>query len=114
MKFCNIGFNFKICFENYLINAFWAGLDIGIPFLHELHLKTTFNFSAKPIYIFYTITYPYIVQSNIKFFEYMKSIYMNICYYYANTAIIYIFYEKIFNVLPVKNFAQNFIILVFI
>ena len=55
LKFCNIGFNFKIWFENAIISAFWAGLDIGIPLLHELHLKTTINFSAKPIYIFYII-----------------------------------------------------------
>ena len=48
-----------------MIYAFLLGLDIRIPFLHELHLKMTFNFSAKLIYIFYIITYPYIVQSNI-------------------------------------------------
>ena len=65
LKLCNIGFNFKICFENSMIYAFLLGLDIRIPFLHELHLKMTFNFSAKLIYIFYIITYPYIVQSNI-------------------------------------------------
>ena len=46
LKFCNVRFNFKFCFKNYIVGEFWAGLDIRVHDTHKILNKIGQHASA--------------------------------------------------------------------
>ena len=46
LKFCNLRFNFKFCFKNSVVDAFWAGLDIRVNDTHKILNKIGQHASA--------------------------------------------------------------------